>query len=125
MPVTLQIVTRGLANLSVSAVASAGEVDAMSPVTIAYTVSNVGEDYVSTLRFAMSLPTSVELVSLLPDIGHCNSAGGAVICDLGGPGAGAESVNSEMVFEPQRAGSLVFEAAVAASANRMRHLIRP
>ncbi len=96
----------GISDVEVTAVASATEVDATNPVTVSYTIVNNGEDFASGMHFGVLLPEGINVISATPDSGNCNTGGGSISCTFAGLGAGAGSLNIEVVFEPMIAGDL-------------------
>lgn len=102
----------GISDVEVTAVASATEVDATNPLTVTYTIVNNGEDYASGMHFGVLLPAGIDVVSAVPDSGNCNTGGGSVSCTFAGMGAGAGSMNIEVVFAPMVAGELDITAEV-------------
>lgn len=103
----------GRSDLVATVNASATEVDAFSPVTLAYAITNNGEDLASAMKFGMDLPAGVSVESLVPGEPACRDAGGAVVCRLANLAAGG-STDVELVLLPQVAGTFGLLASASA-----------
>lgn len=104
----------GLSDVGVTATASATEVDATNPLSIAYAIVNDGEDFASGMRFGIALPAGVDVVSATPDSGNCSTGGGSISCTFAGLAAGAGTLGVEVVLEPAVAGEMTITGEVLA-----------
>jgi uncharacterized repeat protein (TIGR01451 family)/CSLREA domain-containing protein len=115
--VVSQIAVIGNSDIQLTGGPVAANVDLGDDATFNFTVTNLGEDPATNVRFGLLLPPGVSLVSASSDAGpDCSESAGEVVCPIGAMMVdGTAAV--EVLVTASDAGLASFDASAAADQN--------
>jgi len=107
--VTTHIAVLGIADIALAADPVPATVDQGDVISLAYTVTNNGQDDATTARLGLVIPAGATFVSATSSIGDCAEGGGEVLCTIGDLAA-TESAAIDIQLSADVAGDLQFTA---------------